>query len=400
MASPATATPTSRLVNSRRSGRNRLSRGVSPIPSPKRRKKQPHEQHEETASIELESVTEEVRRPKKRRATSSPTIKRKQPKEEPPPRQPLSPAIPLEPSPLALLDATLAARKLKLYYGADGTQTTPASPFPDFARPTAAECGLAHKILRSLHGPRERPAGPLAAGPSGRAGCGDAPTVLDALVRTILSQNTTDANSARAKRAMDAAYGGRHDNWAAVAAGGAARLEDAIRCGGLATAKSRVIISILERLREQRRLPPPSGGVGEEEEGKGQDENENSCYSLEHIRSLPTADAMRELLSFRGVGPKTASCVLLFCLGRDSFAVDTHVHRIAGLLGWRPPRASRDETHLHLDARVPDADKYGLHVLMVTHGKRCAECRAGGRAVGGSRCELRKAFRTAATKVE
>jgi len=32
-----------------------------------------------------------------------------------------------------------------------------------------------------------------------------------------------------------------------------------------------------------------------------------------------------------------------------------------------------------------------LHVLLVTHGKRCEECKAGGRNVG--KCELRKAFK-------
>jgi endonuclease III len=288
-------------------------------------------------------------------------------------------------SPRAFLDNTLAARKLKLYYGADGS-AKPASPFPDFARPTPAECKLAHHILASLHGARERPALPQVAGPADRAGCGDAPTVLDALVRTILSQNTTDANSSRAKRSMDAAYGGRHDNWEAVAASGAAKLEEAIRCGGLAGAKSRVIMDILDQLRERRQ---PSNDKA------GTPTSADSPYSLEYLRDLPTADATRELLSFRGVGPKTASCVLLFCLGRDSFAVDTHVHRLAGLLGWRPARANRDETHLHLDARIPDEDKYGLHVLMVTHGKRCAECRAGGRATG--KCELRRAFRDVKT---
>lgn len=100
---------------------------------------------------------------------------------------------------------------------------------------------------------------------------------------------------------------------------------------------------------------------------------------------------MRELLSFQGVGPKTASCVLLFCLRRDSFAVDTHVHRITGLLGWRPAGANREETQAHLEARVPDEDKYGIHVLMVTHGKTCGECRAGGKNDG--KCALRRAFR-------
>jgi len=32
-----------------------------------------------------------------------------------------------------------------------------------------------------------------------------------------------------------------------------------------------------------------------------------------------------------------------------------------------------------------------LHILLVTHGKRCDECKAGGK--NGGSCELRKAFR-------
>jgi len=44
-----------------------------------------------------------------------------------------------------------------------------------------------------------------------------------------------------------------------------------------------------------------------------------------------------------------------------------------------------------LDVRVPAEDKYGLHILLVTHGKKCEECKAGGKNVGN--CELRKVFR-------
>lgn len=105
---------------------------------------------------------------------------------------------------------------------------------------------------------------------------------------------------------------------------------------------------------------------------------------------------MAELLGFDGVGPKTASCVLLFCLGREDFAVDTHVHRLTGLLGWRPPKANRDQTYHHLNKRIPDEHKYALHVLFVTHGKRCDECKAGGRSTG--KCALRAAFRDKASK--
>lgn len=263
--------------------------------------------------------------------------------------------------------ADLQARKLKSY-----SQHANTSPFPTFPHPTPTESHLALSILSDLHGPRQRPAAIVA--PTKTAGCGDSPSVLDALVRTILSQNTSDSNSTRAKLSMDDVYG-RSDDWAAIVKGGKAKLEDAIRCGGLAVVKSKVITSILEQVHDKY-----------------------SKYSLDHLHDASTDDAYKEMLSFQGVGPKTASCVLLFCLRRESFAVDTHVWRIAGLLGWRPKDAGREATQAHLDVRIPDQDKYGLHVLMVTHGKRCEECKAGGKNTG--KCELRKAFAKGREKKE
>jgi len=256
--------------------------------------------------------------------------------------------------------ADLQMKKLSAY-SAHANQ----SPFPDFKHPTPQECKLAHKILQDLHGKRVRPDEVKAS--KDHAGCGDSPSVLDALVRTILSQNTSDVNSTRAKKSMDVVYGGS-DEWEAIVAGGEAKLEESIRSGGLSKNKSKVITTILNETKAK---------YGE--------------YSLDHLFNATNEDAMKELLSLNGVGPKTASCVLLFCLRRESFAVDTHVWRITGLLGWRPKNASRDETHAHLDVKVPDEDKYGLHILLVTHGKRCDECKAGGKNVG--KCELRKAFK-------
>lgn len=260
-------------------------------------------------------------------------------------------------SPEALRD-----RKLKQHAQFAGAK---ASPFPDFAHPTAAEAKLAHKILSKLHGNRTRPEKVVAR--SDRAGCGDSPSVLDALVRTILSQNTSDTNSTRAKKSMDSVYGGS-DEWEKIVKGGQGKLQEAIKSGGLSVVKSKVIISILQQTKERY--------------GK---------YSLDHLHDTPTDDAMQELISFQGVGPKTASCVLLFCLQREDFAVDTHVYRITGLLGWRPKSANREQTYAHLNIMIPDEDKYGLHILLVGHGKKCDECKAGGKSVG--KCELRKAFR-------
>ncbi|KAI1371751.1 DNA glycosylase [Hypoxylon crocopeplum] len=264
-------------------------------------------------------------------------------------------------------EADLRAKKLKSY-----AQFANKSPFPDFLRPTPEECNRAYEVLALLHGERQRPE--KVAAPVDRAGCGDSPSVLDALVRTVLSQNTSNKNSTRAKLDMDEVYGSgdSQERWEQIAAGGPAKLEKAIARGGLGGVKSRVIVDILRQVKERY-----------------------GTYSLDHLLQLEASgddeEAMRELISFRGVGPKTASCVLLFCVGRDSFAVDTHVHRLTGMLGWRPPTASRDETFAHLDVRIPDALKYGLHVLFVEHGRKCPECKAGGKSLG--QCELRRAFK-------
>ncbi|KAI8958292.1 DNA glycosylase [Daldinia sp. FL1419] len=264
--------------------------------------------------------------------------------------------------------ADLRAKKLKSY-----AQFANKSPYPGFSRPTPEECQRAYDVLAKVHGERKRPERVLNA-PTDRAGCGDSPSVLDALVRTILSQNTSNKNSTRAKLDMDEVYGSENseERWAAIAAGGPAKLEKAIARGGLGGVKSRVIVDILNQVKQRY-----------------------DKYSLDHLLGLEAGgddeEAMRELISFRGVGPKTASCVLLFCVGRASFAVDTHVHRLTGMMGWRPASASRDEAFAHLDARVPDELKYGLHVLFIEHGRTCPECKAGGKSLG--RCELRKTFR-------
>lgn len=46
---------------------------------------------------------------------------------------------------------------------------------------------------------------------------------------------------------------------------------------------------------------------------------------MDYLSTMTDAEVMKELVSFDGVGPKTASCVMLFNLSRDSFAVDTLV---------------------------------------------------------------------------
>jgi hypothetical protein len=110
------------------------------------------------------------------------------------------------------------------------------------------------------------------------------------------------------------------------------------------------------------------------------------------LHLLSNDDAFAHLTSYPGIGPKTASCVLLFCLQRPSFAVDTHVFRLCQWLNWVPPPGderglapgakgpfkgpTRNSTYAHCEVRVPDHLKYPLHQLLIKHGKSCPRCRA------------------------
>jgi endonuclease-3 len=182
--------------------------------------------------------------------------------------------------------------------------------------------------------------------------CGGVTDVVEALIETILSQNTSARNSTAAKRNLDAVFG--RNNFEAIVQAPCSQLVDAIRTGGLANKKAATIQKLLSSIHAKHR-----------------------SYSLQHLAGGEYSDeaVMEELVSYQGVGPKTASCVLMFCLERESFPVDTHVFRLSKLLGWLPAKANRINAQAHLDARIPGEFKYGLHVLMIAHGRRCSGCK-------------------------
>ena len=181
---------------------------------------------------------------------------------------------------------------------------------------------------------------------------------LDELILTILSQSTSDANCYRAWEALRA----RYPHWEAVLAAPDGEVEETIRPAGLAKQKSATILAVLARLRSEYGSP-----------------------TLDHLEELDDSEALEYLTSFRGVGVKTAACVLCFAMGRDVIPVDTHVHRNAVRLGLVPEKASATRTHETLNEIVPRELRYELHVLMIGHGRRtcaarspsCLECAIG-----------------------
>jgi endonuclease-3 len=220
-----------------------------------------------------------------------------------------------------------------------------------FSRPTPGECQWAVNVLSEIH-PEvvERNKSRRRATHS----CGAQDDIVDGVVSTMLSQNTTSANSTAAFRNLKQVF----PTWEEYieTADNVPKLQEAIRCGGLAERKSKRIHEMLTTLQEERGSP-----------------------SLEYLRQLSNDEIKEELSRFKGLGPKTISCVLLFTLGRDEMPVDTHVHRISKKAGWISASTNAENAYLHLNKVVPDSLKLDLHCLLIAHAKSCYRCAARGK---------------------
>jgi endonuclease-3 len=164
---------------------------------------------------------------------------------------------------------------------------------------------------------------------------------LDELIRTILSQNTNDRNRDIAFQALRS----RFSDWQQVLDISVPELTVIVAPAGLGPTKAQRIHDLLEHVFL----------------GEGGD--------LLEVCSMNAEQAMERLLSIKGVGPKTAACVVLFSCGKAAFPVDTHIHRIAGRLGLVPLGSSRVRSHDILSELFP-ADRYlEIHLNMIRLGR-------------------------------
>ena len=270
------------------------------------------------------------------------------------------------------------------------------SPFPDFASPTPEQCKEVVDILSKYHhsiSPKAVPPPSLKI-----AGCGQVPAVHDAMLRTRISAATKTDNANNAIENLVKVYGiaetgvGKGSiNWNAIRLGSREKLLEALKCGGLAGVKSKDIKEILDMIAEQNKLrceKMVAEGMELTEEVYNSFSvlsrfswltifQDKDPISLQHIKERNTEEAYVALIQYPGIGVKTAACVILFCLQRPCYAVDTHVWRLTKDLGWVPPKANEIKTFAHCQVRVPDEYKYKLHQLFWHHGQKCVRCRAG-----------------------
>lgn len=182
---------------------------------------------------------------------------------------------------------------------------------------------------------------------------------LDSLILTILSQATNDRNSGRAFRRLKDAF----PTWEDAMHASESAIEDAIREGGLAKQKAARIKSILRRINE-----------------------ETGSVSLDFLKDRSTNEVMEYLMSFDGVGPKTAACVALFALGRPEFPVDTHILRVSRRLGLVGEKDTAEKAQESLQKKIPPEMIMDFHLGLIEHGRRT--CRPGNPTC--SHCCLRR----------
>lgn len=217
----------------------------------------------------------------------------------------------------------------------------------------AAKARLVHALLLAHYGPRVWP---------GRE------DPLDELVATILSQSTSDHNSAMAFAALRAHF----PTWQEVVDAPVEAVYEAIRPAGLGMVKAPRIQQTLRTVQER------TGGL-----------------SLDHLERMPLDEARAWLLSLEGIGPKTAACVLMFALGLPALPVDTHVHRVSLRLGLIGPRVSAERAHALLEGALPPEAVYPFHLNMIRHGRTICQARAPAceRCPLGDHCDYYEATR-------
>jgi endonuclease III len=178
---------------------------------------------------------------------------------------------------------------------------------------------------------------------------------LDELVFILLSQMTTSPSFNRVYDRVKEAYA----TWEPFLAMSLDEVKAVIKDAGLSGQKAPGLKAIFQKLKD-----------------------DFGAVTLQPLENMTDQGAERYLTSLPRVGIKTAKCVLMYALGRQVLPVDTHVWRVTRRLGLVSDDVPYTKVHEALEAIVPPAERYSIHVNGVAHGRavcialrpRCGSC--------------------------
>lgn len=177
---------------------------------------------------------------------------------------------------------------------------------------------------------------------------------LDILIATILSQNTNDLNSHKAFLNLKSNFKSYNE----LLNADLKKIESLIKVAGLGKQKAKAIKNFLVELKSER---------GE--------------LKLDFLKKIEIKDALNYLTDFKGIGSKTAACVLLFGLHKNVCPVDTHIHRILNRIGI-VKTSDRNKTFEFLLENLPEGIAHEFHTNLIKLGRtvclsqspRCFDC--------------------------
>jgi len=179
-------------------------------------------------------------------------------------------------------------------------------------------------------------------------------SILDILIATKLSQNTTDKTAFIAFNNLKRKYGKLEK----LMEERINKIRDEIRICGMANTKAKDIKKILKKIYKKYK-----------------------SFDLSFLNNYSTEEIYNQLLELNGVGIKTASCVIAFGLHRDVFPVDTHIHRVLNRIGIVKTKTP-EKTFFEVSDKIPEGKKLFFHKCLIKFGRSickaknplCNEC--------------------------
>lgn len=175
------------------------------------------------------------------------------------------------------------------------------------------------------------------------------------LIATIISQNTAERNMKEALEKLSLLFQITPQSLAKAEIG---RIEECLKVAGLYRNKAKTIRNVSRIIAEKFQS------------------------DLAPIFLMPLEEARMTFMQLPGVGPKTADVVLLFCAGRPTIPVDTHVNRVSKRLDLAPRNGNYEGVRQSLQALYSQNDYLSVHVLLISLGRNyctsrnplCREC--------------------------
>jgi endonuclease-3 len=167
-------------------------------------------------------------------------------------------------------------------------------------------------------------------------------SAFETLIRTILSQNTSDVNSSKAMERLENRFEITPEVLSRVPID---ELIECIRSAGLYRVKAPRIRQVSSIILDKY------GG------------------DLDAVLKRGPTEARSVMTELPGVGYKTADVVLAFVAGQPTIPVDTHVTRVSKRLAVVRRNAGYEEIRLALERLVPRNRRVRMHLSLIRFGR-------------------------------